>query len=536
MGNCLPKPDQEPELKPTYPAPVPPPAPSEDENKKNVEKQHLAYDPDDKSIPLGLRTNFGYNRGFENYYTLGKELGHGQFGVTYVTMKKSTGERFAAKTILKKSMKLPIAVDDVRREASILQKLSGHPNVVNFEDVFEDDEKVYIIMELCEGGELLDRILGRKDNRYSEQDAAQVVRQMLSVVARCHLNGVVHRDLKPENFLFKGKEEDSPLKAVDFGLSDFRKPGKHFTDVVGSAYYVAPEVLKRRSGPESDVWSIGVITYVLLSGRRPFWDKTEAGIFNEVLKKRPDFKERPWPHISASAKDFVKKLLRKDPKGRPTAAQALSHPWVREGGNASSVPLDIAVLSNMREFIKYSRVKQLALKALATTLDETEVQQLKDQFNAMDINKDGTITLDEMRHALMKDVPYYLKESKIVNILQAMDTNCDGIVDFDEFVAATLHVQQLEDPNSEKWQWRCKQAFSKFDTDNDGFIDAEELRVFAQVKGSIEGMVEVAEADEDGDGRISLPEFAKLLRCSSINSRTNSSYLANERKAARGRS
>jgi calcium-dependent protein kinase len=108
------------------------------------------------------------------------------------------------------------------------------------------------------------------------------VREMLNVVARCHLNGVVHRDIKPENFLFKSQDEDAPLKAVDFGLSDFIRPGKHFHDVVGSAYYVAPEVLKRRSGPESDVWSIGVIAYILLCGVRPFWDKTEAGIFNEV--------------------------------------------------------------------------------------------------------------------------------------------------------------------------------------------------------------------------------------------------------------
>ncbi|CAI7928509.1 unnamed protein product [Closterium sp. NIES-54] len=374
-------------------------------------------------------------------------------------------------------MKLPIAVEDVRREVAIMKLLSGHPNVVQFIDVFEDTDFVYICMEICEGGELLDRILSKRENRYSEKDAAGVVRQMLSVVAKCHLHGVVHRDLKPENFLFKSKAEDALLKATDFGLSDFRKPGKHFTDVVGSAYYVAPEVLKRRSGPESDVWSIGVITYILLSGRRPFWDRTEAGIFNEVLKKRPDFREKPWPNVSSSAKDFVKKLLKKDPRARPTAAQALSHKWVKEGGDASSVPLDIAVLSNMREFVKYSRLKQMALKALATTLEENEVQALRDQFNAMDINKDGTITIDEIRQALSHDLPFEVKESRVLQILQAMDTNCDGIIDFDEFVAATLHVQQLEEADSTKWQERSRAAFAQFDRDNDGYIDAEELRM-----------------------------------------------------------
>jgi len=122
----------------------------------------------------------------------------------------------------------------------------------------------------------------KKNSRYSEKDAAVIVRQMLKVAAECHLRGLVHRDMKPENFLFKSNKEDSPLKATDFGLSDFIKPGRKFHDIVGSAYYVAPEVLKRRSGPESDVWSIGVITYILLCGRRPFWDKTEDGIFKEV--------------------------------------------------------------------------------------------------------------------------------------------------------------------------------------------------------------------------------------------------------------
>ncbi|CAI7783831.1 unnamed protein product [Closterium sp. NIES-54] len=607
-----------------------------DDNCDGAKIQNAKYPKDDKSIPIGLRTDFGYKRDFEKHYKTGKELGHGQFGTTYESIQLATDNRVAVKAIQKNSMKQPIAVEDVEREVKILQLLSGHPNVVQFIDVFEDTELVYIAMELCEGGELLDRILGKKDNRYSEKDAASVVRQMLNVVARCHLNGVVHRDLKPENFLFANKTEESPLKATDFGLSDFRKPGagggggvgevrgrgsrpipfhpslshstplnprqalhgrggqgstyyvaprgdqrevcpahtnltpphftplyltplhftilsspgKHFTDVVGSAYYVAPEVLKRRSGPESDVWSIGVITYILLSGRRPFWDKTEAGIFNEVLKKKPDFREKPWPQISSSAKDFVKKLLKKDPRARPTAAQALSHPWVKEGGNASSIPLDIAVLSNMREFcgggegewchpphvpssipldiavlsnmrefVKYSRLKQMALKALATTLESTEVQQLRDQFNAMDINGDGTITIDEIRHALNKDLPYEVKETKVVQILQAMDTNCDGIIDFDEFVAATIHVQQLEEADSAKWEERSKAAFNHFDTDGDGFIDAEELRVAAQVKGSLGRLID--EGDVDGDGRISLPEFQKLLRCASINSRTN---------------
>ncbi|XP_034682590.1 calcium-dependent protein kinase 16-like isoform X2 [Vitis riparia] len=423
-------------------------------------------------IPCGKRTDFGYAKDFDARYTIGKLLGHGQFGYTYVATDKANGDRVAVKRIEKNKMILPIAVEDVKREVKILEALTGHENVVQFHNAFEDDSYVYIVMELCEGGELLDRILAKKDSRYSEKDAAKVVRQMLKVAAECHLHGLVHRDMKPENFLFKSTKEDSPLKATDFGLSDFIKPGKKFQDIVGSAYYVAPEVLRRKSGPESDVWSIGVITYILLCGKRPFWDKTEDGIFKEVLKNKPDFRRKPWPTISNGAKDFVKKLLVKDPRARLTAAQALSHPWVREGGDASEIPIDISVLSNMREFVKYSHLKQFALRALASTLDDEELADLRDQFDAIDVDKNGSISLEEMRQALAKDLPWKMKESRVLEILQA----------------------------------------------------------HTGLRGSIDPLLE--EADIDKDGRISLAEFRRLLRTASISSRQvpSSSGFRNPRK------
>ncbi|CAN0918691.1 Calcium-dependent protein kinase 16 [Linum grandiflorum] len=470
------------------------------------------------AVPCGKRTDFGYDKDFNKRYTIGKLLGHGQFGYTYVATDKGNGDRVAVKRIDKGKMILPIAVEDVKREVKILRQLAGHENVVHFVNAFEDDSYVFIVMELCEGGELLDRILAKKDSRYSEKDAAVIVRQMLKVAAECHLHGLVHRDMKPENFLFKSTKEDSALKATDFGLSDYIKPGKKFHDIVGSAYYVAPEVLQRKSGPESDVWSIGVITYILLCGRRPFWDKTEDGIFKEVLRNKPDFRRKPWPTISHSAKDFIKKLLVKDPRARLTAAQALSHPWVREGGDASEIPIDISVLKNMRQFVKYSRLKQFALRALASTINEEELADLKDQFDAIDIDKNGSISLEEMRQALAKDLPWKLKESRVLEILQAIDSNTDGLVDFPEFVAAALHVHQLQEHNSEKWEERSQAAFDKFDIDGDGYITPDELRMHTGLRGSIDPLLE--EADIDKDGKISLSEFRRLLRTASMGSRT----------------
>ncbi|XP_039121861.1 calcium-dependent protein kinase 28-like isoform X2 [Dioscorea cayenensis subsp. rotundata] len=492
---------------------------------KNPSPQHHVQQRDPKGqhrrrgsglVPCGKRTDFGYDKDFDSRYSIGKLLGHGQFGYTFVATDKANGDRVAVKRIEKNKMVLPIAVEDVKREVKILKALRGHENVVHFHNAFEDDNYVYIVMELCEGGELLDRILAKKDSRYSEKDAAVVVRQMLKVAAECHLRGLVHRDMKPENFLFKSTKEDSPLKATDFGLSDFIKPGKKFHDIVGSAYYVAPEVLKRKSGPESDVWSIGVITYILLCGKRPFWDRTEDGIFKEVLRNKPDFRRKPWPSISDSAKDFIQKLLVKDPRCRLTAAQALSHQWVREGGVASEIPIDISVLSNMRQFVKYSRLKQFALRALASTLNEDEIADLKDQFQAFDVDKNGVISLEEMRQALAKDIPWRSKEPRVLEILQAIDSNTDGLVDFSEFVAAALHVRQLEEHDSERWHSRSQAAFEKFDVDKDGYITPEELRMHTGLRGSIEPLLD--EADIDKDGRISLAEFRRLLRTASMGS------------------
>ncbi|KAL0381354.1 UNVERIFIED_CONTAM: Calcium-dependent protein kinase [Sesamum angustifolium] len=498
-------------------------------------------------IPCGKRTDFGYDKDFDSRYTIGKLLGHGQFGYTYFAIDNSNGDRVAAKKIEKnKAVDLQtslimsdgssIAVEDVKREVKILKALAGHENVVQFCNAFEDDSYVYIVMELCEGGELLDRILSKTLQSCLKQLELQssnigwllsrldlfytpilffVLYEMPIFLKHMHHSKAEPRFTLTERiavtqrkmlqlliFYLSPGGRGFTLKATDFGLSDIIRPGKKFQDIVGSAYYVAPEVLKRKSGPESDVWSIGVITYILLCGRRPFWDKTEDGIFKEVLRRKPDFLRKPWPGISNAAKDFVKKLLVKDPRARLTAAQALSHPWVREGGEASEIPLDISVLSNMRQFVKYSRFKQFALRALASTLDEEELADLRDQFDAIDVDKNGVISLEEMRQFLIDAVSKFLelfpicffitcffcnigpgkgsslemKDSRVLEILQAIDSNTDGLVDFSEFVGATLHVHQLEMHSSEKWQQRSQAAFEKFDVDRNGFITPEELK------------------------------------------------------------
>jgi calcium-dependent protein kinase len=255
-------------------------------------------------------------------HSMGKELGRGQFGVTHLCTHRASGEKLACKTIAKRKLATKEDVDDVRREVQIMHHLSGQPNVVALRGAYEDKQSVHLVMELCAGGELFDRIIAR--GQYTERGAAALLRTIVRIVHTCHAMGVMHRDIKPENFLLLSKDEDAPLKATDFGLSVFFKEGEMLRDIVGSAYYIAPEVLKRKYGPEADIWSVGVMLYIFLAGVPPFWAENENGIFTAILRGQLDLSSEPWPHISPGAKDLVKKMLNINPKERLTAFQVLS--------------------------------------------------------------------------------------------------------------------------------------------------------------------------------------------------------------------
>ncbi|GFQ06940.1 calcium-dependent protein kinase 2 [Phtheirospermum japonicum] len=285
---------------------------------------------------------------FKEHYKLGHELGHGQYGKTYLCVDKKTGINYACKSIAKRKLLTNEDVNDVRREIEIMHHLSGaHPNVISIRGAYEDAVAVHVVMELCRGGELFDRI--EKRGPYSERKAAQLTRTIVGVIETCHILGVMHRDLKPENFLFVDEGEDSDMKMIDFGLSVFLKPGELFSDVVGSPEYMAPEVLVDRYGPEADVWSAGVILYILLCGMLPFWGESDDEIFQGVLHGDIDFSSDPWPNVSESAKDLVKRMLERNPKRRITAHQVLCHPWVQVDGVAPDKPLDSSFLSRLTD-------------------------------------------------------------------------------------------------------------------------------------------------------------------------------------------
>ncbi|KAK4798484.1 hypothetical protein SAY86_030810 [Trapa natans] len=440
------------------------------------------------------------------HFSLGKELGRGQFGITYLCNEIPTGHPFACKSILKRKLTTQSDRDDVRREIQIMQHLSGQPNVVEFKGAFEDRHSIHLVMELCAGGELFDRIIAR--GHYSERAAAGLCRSIVNVVHACHFMGVVHRDLKPENFLFAGKEEGAMLKATDFGLSVFMEEGKVYRDIVGSAYYVAPEVLRRNYGKEIDIWSAGVILYILLSGVPPFWAKNEKGIFDEILKGDIDFESHPWPSVSDSAKDLVRKMLTQDPRKRITSAQVLDHPWLKEGGDASDTPIDNAVLSRMKQFRAMNKLKKLALKVIAESLTEEDIKGLKAMFMNMDTDKSGTITYDELKSGLAR-LGSRLSETEVRQLMEAADVDGNGAIDYIEFISATMHRHKLERDE------HLYKAFQYFDKDGSGYITKDELEIAMKDHGMAdEANIKeiISEVDKDNDGKIDYDEFCSMMR------------------------
>ncbi|KAK3131474.1 hypothetical protein QOZ80_6AG0506870 [Eleusine coracana subsp. coracana] len=269
----------------------------------------------------------------EDRYALGPQLGWGQFGVIRSCSDLVTGEPLACKSIAKDRLVSPDDVRGVKLEIEVMARLAGHPNVVDLKAVYEDEEFVHLVMELCAGGELFHRLEQR--GCFSEHEAAVLFRYLMEVVTLCHSKGIVHRDLKPENILLVSKSPSSPIKLADFGLATFIQPGRSLSGMVGSPFYIAPEVLSGGYNEAADVWSAGVILYILLSGIPPFWGKTKSKIFECIKSTELRFPSDPWDTVSDSAKELIIGMLQRDPKQRLTAKEVLEHSWMQEHADQS---------------------------------------------------------------------------------------------------------------------------------------------------------------------------------------------------------
>ena len=250
------------------------------------------------------------------------ELGSGQFGSVHEVRKD--GKTYAMKVIVKDGS---TPDSEVREEANILESLN-HVNIIGYEDFFEDADNFYLVTEIMRGGELFDRIVSLVS--YTEEDARDAMALILKAMMYLHSQDIVHRDLKPENLLLENDQDNASLKIADFGVAK-RLHGGFDAAIVGTPGYIAPEILKHQPYKcEVDMWSIGVICYILLCGYPPFYGTDSRDVTRKIKRGDYQFDEQWWSHVSDQAMDFIRKLLNVDVEARYTAEQALAHPWMMQ--------------------------------------------------------------------------------------------------------------------------------------------------------------------------------------------------------------
>lgn len=297
---------------------------------------------------------------FESLFTIDKELGKGATSVVHKCFEKGTNRPFAVKKV-KKTADMKVFTTEV----SVLQSIN-HPHIIKLVNLYEDDFNVYLQLELVTGGELFERIVER--GYYSERDAARCVREICQAVSYLHDHDIVHRDLKPENLLYADMGDEAPLKLADFGLSKIIDQDVSMKTVCGTPGYCAPEVLCGKPYCKAvDMWSVGVITYILLCGFEPFYDdRGDNYIYKKIIRADYAFISPWWDDISDSAKDFIDRLLVTDPKKRLCAEGALHHPWVREENSAASTKnIPCTTIENIKEFNAKRKLKAVAAAVIA---------------------------------------------------------------------------------------------------------------------------------------------------------------------------
>ncbi|KAI8472934.1 MAG: kinase-like domain-containing protein [Monoraphidium minutum] len=276
-------------------------------------------------------------------FEFGQALGRGTFGVTRLVTERATAEPYACKTVCKDRIGSRQYVEDMRSEVAILQHLVGVPGVVQLRGAYEDCRAVNLVLELCAGGDLLDHILG--SGRLPEASAAAAARAMLLALQRCHARGVAHRDVKPENFLLAAAGDAASVRIADFGVSALLPPGGKLREVVGTPYYMAPEVLLRCYDQSADIWSAGVVLYLMLSGELPFMGPSDRAVCAAVLGGAVRLDGPAWGGVPDAAKAVVGRMLERDPSRRAAAGELLAHPWLAQEGVVAAVAAAQAPLS-----------------------------------------------------------------------------------------------------------------------------------------------------------------------------------------------
>lgn len=437
-------------------------------------------------------------------------IGEGTFGVVRTGTHRLTQVVRAVKTVAKGH---PKTVESHRREIAIMKGLN-HPHIIQLFETFEDPKNICLAMELCTGGELFDRI--KEERRFAERPTAVMVKQILGAVYYIHDTALIHRDLKPENFILqnRGPIETNSLKLIDFGTAAECAKGRFCRTKVGTLMYMAPQVLMGRYDYKCDLWSIGVIMYVLLCGHHPFrWEGSDEALAKKVRGGLWKFAGDIWDNISEDAKNLVKGLLRISTSQRLSAEEALRHEWVKQQApQPTGEELTEAIGERLLHYKVRNGLEQAALEIVAGQLDEEKINHLRTAFEAVDENGDGRITPQELCVGLERAGVQY-PHHEVKNLFRLLDPEGTGELNYTQFIAASLdRKSQL----SEDVVWT---AFNVFDQNGDGRISKQEAdsvvqqsRIRLSVSTDSLRRLMHEEEDEAGEGGISFEEFKEMLQ------------------------
>ena len=476
-----------------------------------------------KSLGIGYNTPYGETPGMTpelqiskeelikiskepvaNYYIILKDLGHGSYGQVKKVKHKKMNEVRAMKITNKKTV-------SSKYEIEILRKIS-HPNITNIFEIFEDSKKYYIIMEFLEGGELFDAITSI--GSFSEESACQIMKQILSAIFYLHSSNIVHRDLKPENIMLlqKPQNDNYHIKLIDFGTAKEFKPGKKMCKFIGTSYYIAPEVLKERYDEKCDVWSCGIILYILLCGYPPFNGNTNVEIFQAIQNQNPIFTGEEWEDITSEAKDLIKLMLKKNPNERWSAEQCLKHKWFKmlednenKKDKSNFKLIQMNAINHMTQFVSENRFKQAVLQFISTQFNlQKEEGDLREIFKSMDISGTGQISKKEFCDKLIE--LYGENDGKNIasNIFNNLDMDGSGKISYNEFLSAMISSKKVVTEE------RLEKAFNIMDKDGSGKLSVDEIKnIFG---GSEEQWKKVInEVDLNKDGEVDFAEFKIMM-------------------------
>ena len=440
------------------------------------------------------------------YYYVKSNLGEGTFGKVKRVQHKRLFEERAMKIVAK-------TTESSHNEIEILRHLS-HPNIMNIFEIFEDSKKYYIITELLDGGELFEFITNQ--GSFIEMDAAMLMKQILQGVNYLHSLNIVHRDLKPENIMLVSKPNSSKkysLKIIDFGTAIHTKPGQKIKKFIGTSYYIAPEVLAENYDEKCDIWSCGVILYILLCGYPPFNGSSNVDIFHNIQYSNPLFNAEEWKEVSPSAIDLIKNMLNKKPAKRYSAEQCLEHKWFMENEIYDPFGLkgytkkynQLKAVNKMAEFVKENKFKQAVLQFITTQFDiKQEEENLRDVFKQFDVDKNGQITKKVFLKELVK--LYGEEDAKLLTnkIFGVLDLDGNGDISYNEFLTSVIDSRKFITNE------RLDKAFRMFDKDGNGKLSIDEIKA---VFGGDEKKWQliIHDIDVNNDGEIDFEEFKMLM-------------------------